>query len=393
MSKMNKVIIVISSLILCLVLLGNFLPRLFSKEETYPYLSILAEVLHLVDRNYVEKVDIDKLANNGYIEMVNEIGGESSFLDKEDLDKINHMGNIGEAAIGIIIGLRDNYFPIIAVLPDSPAEKAGIKSGEYIYSIDNYNFMKLSLFKARMLLKGKPFTKVKVKTMFQISKKPKEYIIERENYVPKAYESKSLSEDIGYLHLYALDERNFEGLANELKKQDKVDKLLILDLRRCASDNYPFWIKAADLFLDKGTIMILKKRNKQLAKEEAKPGDTIFHKDMYVIIDKSTARGCEVLASAIIDNKRGLSIGAQTFGSASEKKFFQLSDEIGLILDIAFYYQPSEKIIQKEGIEPQEKYEGAGYDKYRGVIDTDEIIEHIVNLSKSKILNSKLKAS
>jgi len=378
MSKLNKIIIVISSLILSLILLGNFLPRLLSKEETYPYLSILAEVLHLVDHNYVEKVDIDKIAENGYIEMVNEIGGESSFLDKEDLEKINHQDNSGKADIGIIIGSRDNYFPIIAVLPDSPAERAGIKSGEYIYSIENFNFTKLSLFKARMLLKGEPLTKVKVQTMFQISKKPREYIIERENYLPKAYESKLLSKDIGYLHLYELDERHFEGLANELKKHDKEDKLLILDLRRCASENYPFWIKAADLFIDKGVISILKKRDKQLVKEEAKAEDTIFHKPLYVIIDKSTARGCEVLASAIIDNKRGSSIGAQTFGSASEKKYFQLSEEIGLILDIAFYYQPSEKIIQKEGIEPQEKYEGPGYDKYRGIIDTDEIIEHIV---------------
>lgn len=379
MSRVKKIIIITSSLILGLVLLGNFLPRLLSKEETYPYLTILAEVLHLVDRNYVEKVDIEKIAKSGYIEMLNELGGESSYLSKEEIDKINHPEGIGDSDVGIVIGSRNNYFPIITVMPDSPAEKAGIKSGSYIYSIDDYNFMKLSLFKAKLLLKGKPFTKVKIKTMLQISNKPEEYIVERKKFHPKAYETKILANNIGYLHLYNLEENDFEKLANELKSQEQINKFLILDLRRCAAENYSLWVKAADLFLDEGIITILKKKNKELAKMEAKKEDTIFDKKMYLIIDRSTAKGCEILASALIDNKRAYSIGSQTFGSASEHKFYQLNDELGIILDVAFYYDALGKIIQDEGIKPDEKYEGAGFDRYRGVIDSDEVIEYLVN--------------
>jgi carboxyl-terminal processing protease len=386
MSITKKIIIIMASLIVIATICGNFLPRLFSEENPYPYLSIVTEVLHLIDKNYVEKVEIDKIAHPAYIDMVKQLGGESSFLDAEDIAYYYDPMKRGNADVGIILSSRENYLHIAGIIPGSPAEKAGVKIGSYIYSIDDTTFLRLSLYKAHELLKGQPRTKVNIKVISQQGKKPEQYIIERALINPVDNTSKSINESMAYIHLYDLNEASLKKFSDEIKGlSDSKKPALVIDLRKCNSKNYNLFIQAADLLFDDGVISSLDKKKKILKTYNAHKEDTLFNNDLYLIIDKTTLKACEVFASALVDNKRAISIGAETYGVAAEQEFIKIDDDLGLLLDSARYLRPTGNSIQPDGINPDHVYEGEGFDRARGVIESDSIINEIIELSNKKL--------
>lgn len=171
MNILRKSIVILATLILVVILCGNFMPRLFSGETPYPYLAIVTEVLHLIDKNYVEKVEVNKISATAYVDMVKQLGGESSFLDREDMTFYNRPESRGSADVGVVLSSHESYLQIVNIIPNSPAEKAGVKVGSYLYSIDDASFIRLSLFKAQMLLKGQPKSKVNIKIISQQGKK------------------------------------------------------------------------------------------------------------------------------------------------------------------------------------------------------------------------------
>lgn len=160
---------------------------------------------------------------------------------------------------------------------------------------------------------------------------------------------------------------------------------MIVDLRKCNSHNYNVFIKLADLFLDEGVITKLDQKKKIIKEYKAHKEDTVFRNKLFLIIDRSTLKACEVFASSLMDNKVAESTGAETYGIAAEQEFIKIDDEIGLLLDSTRYLRPSGNSIQPNGINPDHVYEGEGFDRIKGTIESDTIINEIMGLINQKL--------
>ncbi len=388
MQRIQIIIIIIASLILLLVIGAGFLSNYAKGKTSYPYFAILSEVLYLIDKNYVEEVNFGKVEDFIYLGIVKELGGESSFLDNEDIDYYYNPFKKGEGDIGIFISNKEGYIKIAGVRKDSPADKAGIKAGNYIYSIDDYPFYRISIFKAKNLLKGQVGTKVQLKIIEQQGRKPISYDLTREIIKSTDVITKEIDDNIAYINLYDVNKNSYDKLLKSVIEynNDKINNLII-DLRSCYSDNYDYVKKVASIFLnDNSAVFGLKKKNVKEIIYKAEKGAIKYYGDIYLIIDSSTLKGCEVFAAALIDNARAYAVGAKTYGIAAEQKLINIDKEHALLLDIGLIMRINNKIIQANGVEPNEKYEKAGYDKLRGTIESDDIINKIIEDIKNKRL-------
>ena len=380
---------IIASVILAIAILASIFQGLAKGKNSYPHFAILSEVLYLIDRNYVEEVNFSKVEDSIYTGLVKELGGESSFLDKGDLDYYYNLNVRGDADVGIIIAYFEGYFKIVNVRKNSPADKAGLKIGNYIYSIDAEPFFKISLYRAKSLLKGQPGSTVQIEVIEQRGRKPVSYKITREIIDNYDMENKLFQPEIAYMHLYDINKNTYNKLLNKLTKYQNDDiQNLIVDLRKCYSEDYQAVRSAASLFLPNDAIIYKeKKRNGRIIKYEAEKDNFAYQGSIYLIIDGSTVKGCEVFASALKDYSKAYAIGIHTFGNAAEQNLINIDKEHAILLDTGLILMGNDKPIQPYGVEPDEEYEMSSIEKMNEMIESDEIINKLIE----EIISNKLK--
>lgn len=388
MKKVQIIAIIIASIILAIALLASVFQGLAKGKNSYPHFAVLSEVLYLIDRNYVEEVDFSKAEDSIYIGLVKGLGGEASFLDKKDLDYYYNPNVRGDADVGIIVANFEGYLKIVNVRKNSPADKAGIKIGNYIYSIDEEPFFKISLYRAKSLLKGQEGSTVRIKVIEQRGRKPISYEIKREIIDNNDMENKLLQAEIAYIHLYDINENTYNRLLNELTiyKNDAVENLII-DLRKCYSEDYQVVRKAASLFLQNDAIVYkVKKRNGGVIRYRAEKDNFVYQGNIYLIIDSSTVKGCEAFASVLKDYAKAYAIGIHTFGNAAEQNLINIDKEHAVLLDTGIILMNNDKPIQPDGIDPDEEYKMSSMEKMNEIIESDEIINKLIEEITSKKL-------
>jgi carboxyl-terminal processing protease len=263
------------------------------------------------------------------------------------------MKNAQHGEAGMTISKRYGYIVVVSVVPDGPAEKASLRSGEIVEAIGGFSSRDMSVGQASMLLQGAPGTTVKVAVVRRGKTEPQDISITRAVIGAQHIVADRVADDVAYVRLPAIEALDVTELRDKLIQFDKqgVHKL-VLDLRDCTLGDVPDAIAAAQLFLTSGKIASLE-------------GQTIAHKDFTAEADKvawrasvdvltspSTSGAAEVLAGAIKGNKRGDVVGERTFGSASEQKVIPLDDGGAVILTVAFYSTPDGKSIVDEGVAP-----------------------------------------
>jgi carboxyl-terminal processing protease len=388
MRTIQIIIIIIATIILITALVSGVLIKNAKGKGSYPYFAILSEVLHLIDKNYVEEVNFSKIEDSIYIGLVKALGGESSFLNRDDIDYYYNPNIRGQADVGIIIGLQEGYFKIINIKKNSPADKAGVKVGNYIYSINDEPFYRISIFRAKSLLRGEPGTTVNIKVIEQRGRKPISYDLKRELITDSNIESKLINQDIKYLHLYNIDKINYNQLMEEVvnKEMNGIEDLII-DLRGCYSEDYEAVRKAASIFLQDGAFVYgIKKKNEKITKYKAEDDGIEFKGNVYLIIDSTTAKGCEVFASALKDNHKAYLMGTGTYGNASIQDLIFIDKDHAILLDTGLIINNANNAIQPDGINPDREYELSAVDKIRGVIESEDVIDWAVDIIKSRRL-------
>jgi carboxyl-terminal processing protease len=238
------------------------------------------------------------------------------------------------------------------VLPDSPAEKAGIRSGDILEAIAGFATRNMSVAQANMLLEGAPGTTVKAALVRRGRTEPQDVEMTRA-VLTMPHITTDKIDDVTYVRVPALD----AGAAAELR--DKLVQLnrqgvhkLILDLRNCATGPVSEGLAAAQLFVPSGTLAVLSGQTVSRKQFDAAPEKVVWRAPMEVLISDSTSGAAEVLAAALGDNHRADLVGERTFGSASEQKVIPLEDGAALILTVAYYYTPSGKAIVVDGVTP-----------------------------------------
>ena len=330
-------------------------------EQIYDELKKLAMVFEVSRENFVEEADERKMLEAAMNGMLSALDPHSSYLNKDDFKDFNDKSHGEFGGLGIQITSDRGAVRVISPIDDTPAERAGIKAGDYITHIDDEPVFDLTLNQAVKKMKGKPGTKVKL-TVISGDKEPKTMTLKRAIIKVKSvkYEEKQLADaeddapKIGYIRISDFGATTAKDLRDAIKSLEKKKVIgYVLDVRNNPGGYLTAAIDVSDAFLDGGEIVSTRGKNKtDIDRSFATPGDLTGGKPLVVLINHGSASASEIVAGAIQDNKRGIVMGSQSFGKGSVQQQKPLGDGTAIHITIARYYTPSGNSIQNTGITP-----------------------------------------
>lgn len=323
----------------------------------YQELQLFTDVLTIVKRSYVEDVPIKDLVYGAIEGMLASLDPHSGFMSPEIYKemKVDTRGEFG--GLGIEISLRDGLLTIVAPIEDTPASRAGLKSGDHILKIEDVYTKDMEIMEAVQLMRGAPGTSITITIMRSSFEKPTPFTLEREVIKVKSVRSKTLEQGFGYVRLTQFQEHSGEDLGKALAKlrEENGGSLegLILDLRNNPGGLLDQAVDISDRFLSEGLIVYTQGREDDAQMEfSATRSETEPNYPIVVLINGGSASASEIVAGALQDHGRAVIMGLRSFGKGSVQTIIPLTDESGLRLTTAKYYTPNGTSIQARGITP-----------------------------------------
>ena len=358
-----------------------------NSNKFYEKIDLFSEVIEKVKKEYVDEVDQVEMMDSAINGLLQSLDPYSAYMTPESFKNMqtDTKGEFG--GLGIEISMEAGVIKVIAPIANTPADKAGMKSGDYIVKIDNTQVQGKSLREAVKLMRGKVGTSTKLTVRRKGEKKAIEFNIEREVIEVKSVISKiiKLKENIGYIRLTSFNENSGEQFLKIIKEfeKNKNPSAYIVDLRNNPGGLLSQAINITDFFLDDGEIVSTKSRNaNETRKYFARKGDAINGKPIVVIINNGSASASEIFAGALKDHKRAIILGESTYGKGSVQSIIRLNNGGGMRLTISKYYLPSGKSISDVGVIPDILVEETG-ESFKINTDTDNQLQYAINLIKS----------
>ncbi len=358
-------------------------------SDTYREFDQFLDVYNRVKAEYVDKVD-DKTLIKGAIQgMLTSLDPHSSYVDALDFEnlRIQTEGNYG--GLGLTVSMEDGAIKVVAPTEDTPADRAGVKSGDYITHIDGKLIYGESLDDAIGLMRGKPGTKISLTLVRPGRDKPVDVTMLREVIIqrPVKWEVKG---DVGYININTFSDSTGDDTRAAIMA---IDKSLgrrplgyVVDLRDNGGGLLTEAIEVSDVFLERGEIVSQRGREKgDIERYFAKPGDDAHGLPVIVLTDSGTASASEIVAGALQDHHRGLVMGERTFGKGSVQTLLPMGPQTALRLTTARYYTPSGRSVQEGGIEPDiavPQISDPDY-KTRPVFREADLRRHLINEVKA----------
>jgi carboxyl-terminal processing protease len=331
-------------------------PVLSPRSDTYQQLELFSDVLAIVEQDYVVKVDSKKLINAALQGMLASLDPHSNYLSGEDYADLKEKTKGKYGGIGLEVTSEDGAVKVVSPIDDTPAQKAGMQTGDYITAIDGTSILGIPLNDAVNKMKGDPDTKLTITVVRSGKPEPFDVTLTREIITVKSVKS-HMEGDYGYIRIASFSENTAAetkaALQDLLAKNPKM-KGLVLDLRNNPGGLLEQSVGVADLFLNGGEVVSQRGRNPDdIIRYQAKPnGDMLKGKPMVVLVNPGTASAAEIVSGALQDQHRAAIVGLTTFGKGSVQSVIDLGDNRAVKLTTARYYTPSGRSIQKTGIEP-----------------------------------------
>ena len=328
-------------------------------SQTLPLAQLkkFSEVYARIKNDYVEEVDDKKLITDAISGMLSGLDPHSAYLDEEAFTELR-VGTSGEfGGLGIEVGMENGFVKVIAPIDDTPAKKAGLKSGDLIIRLDDKSVKGLTLNDAVKLMRGKPGEAIELLITREGKSKPFKITIVRDVIKVKSVKKRILEKDYGYLRISSFQSKttdNTKKAVQDLLKENKASlKGLVLDLRDNPGGVLNGAVGVSDVFLRKGNIVYTEGRvDDALMRYNATPDDLLEGAPLVVLVNQGSASASEIVAGALQDHKRALIIGTKTFGKGSVQTVLPLDEKTGVKLTTARYFTPSGRSIQAKGIEP-----------------------------------------
>ncbi len=326
-----------------------------NQQDVYKQLNLFGEVYERVRSEYVEEIkdkDLIEAAING---MLQSLDPHSSYLNSDSFEemKVQTKGEFG--GLGIEVTMENGLVKVVSPIDETPAAKAGIRSGDYISHIDEEAVMGLTLSEAVDKMRGPVNTPILI-TVIRKGEEPFDVKIVRD--IIKITSVKiQVHEEVGYLRITSFTQKTYKNLIKEFSKLEKQMsgnmKGLVLDLRNNPGGLLDQAISVSDAFLDRGEIVSTRGRETNTEQRfNATKGDITKGIPIVVLINGGSASASEIVAGALQDHKRGILLGTSTFGKGSVQTIIPVSSKGAIRLTTARYYTPSGKSIQAKGIEP-----------------------------------------
>jgi carboxyl-terminal processing protease len=354
-------------------------------SETYRELDKFMDVYNKVKSDYVDKVSDEELVKGAIDGMLAALDPHSSYetgLDYQNLE-IQTQGNYG--GLGLTVTSDSGLIKIIAPQEDSPADKAGIKAGDYITRIDGKSIYDVPLDDSIKQMRGKPGTKITLELLRPGKDKPIDVTLTRAVITQEPVKWEVMG-DVGILNINTFSDRTG---ADTRAAMVSIQKALghqplgyVVDLRDNGGGLLTEAISVSDAFLNHGEIVSQRGREKtDIERYYAKPGDDAHGLPVVVLVNAGTASASEIVAGALQDQHRAIVMGERTFGKGSVQTLIPLGTNSALRLTTARYYTPSGRSVQEGGIHPDVRVPDLSDPDYkdRPVFREDDLRRHLIN--------------
>jgi carboxyl-terminal processing protease len=324
--------------------------------DTYKELETFMSVFERVRGNYVDKVD-DKTLIKGAIDgMLAALDPHSSYVDGAAFAQLKSTTDGNYGGLGLTVSSEDGAVKVIAPTEDTPADRAGIKAGDYITHINGEFLYGFSLDEAVEKMRGRPGTPIKLTIVRTGRDKPFDVNIIRERIELKPVKWE-IKEGVGVININSFSAQTGEMTRQALMSIDKATggRTLgyVVDLRSNPGGLLDQSVEVSDAFLNQGEVVSERGREKNdIERFYAKPGDLAQGRPIVVMIDAGSASAAEIVAGALQDHRRAIVMGERSFGKGSVQTVLQTGPMTALRLTTARYYTPSGRSVQGDGIEP-----------------------------------------
>ena len=375
--------------ILIIIISFSLYPLLTKAEEdkdVYKYLNLFGEAFEKIKNNYVEDVTSKDLIESAIEGMLSSLDPHSTYLNYDELNelKVQTKGEFG--GLGIEVTLENGFVKVIAPIDETPAAKAGIKSGDLITHLDDEPVLGMTLSEAVTIMRGKVGSKIKL-TINRNENETLQISITRAVIQLKAVKAR-IENNVGYIRVSSFNQKVDKQIIDSIKNfKDKKLIGYILDLRNNPGGLLDQAVNVTDIFLGRGEIVSTRGRNgKQGSRYNAVKTDLIEGLPLIVLINQGSASASEIVAGALQDHKRAIIMGTKSFGKGSVQTIIPSGEDVALKLTTAKYFTPSGRSIQKTGIDPDilveqvelKKLDQTGGRKesdLRGAIENDQVDE------------------
>ncbi len=318
---------------------------------------LLAEVLERVEREYVDPVDDHQLLQAAIRGMVSSLDPYSAYLDVDEYEDIKISSSGQYSGVGIEVSMEDGQVVVVTPFEGSPAEEAGIRSGDVIATIDGVAVNTTTLSDTIERMRGKEGTSVKIGILREGSTEPLQFTLKRSRVQLHSVRAELLEAGFGYVRIAQFSETTGDELSKALRTLRKANgaplKGLVLDLRNNPGGVLEAAVAVADAFLDGGVIVSAKGRTPESNFEmSATPGDDLDGAPLVVLVNGGSASAAEIVAGALKDHHRATLMGRTTFGKGSVQTVMPLSGDSAIKLTTSLYYTPSGVSINHRGIAP-----------------------------------------
>ena len=319
-------------------------------------LKAFSEVYMKIKKDYVEKVDDEKLFDDAIKGMLEGLDPHSTYLNEKDFEDLQ-IGTRGEfGGLGIEVTMEDGYVKVVSPIDDTPAYRAGVKAGDLIIMLDDKPVKGLTLSECVDLMRGKVGTSLELTIAREGENKPLKIKIIRDTIKVKSVKYDILDNNYGYLRITSFQSKTGSSLKNVLLKIKKKNNLkgIVLDLRNNPGGVLGAAVEVSDTFLDQKKMIVTTSGRMSDAINEFKSSSNDFAKDIpiVVLINGGSASASEIVAGALQDHRRAIIMGTQSFGKGSVQTILPLTRKTALKITTARYFTPNGRSIQAKGITP-----------------------------------------
>jgi carboxyl-terminal processing protease len=382
MTKRTRLsVLLISTPLLAFVVLGAIRGKASDGDSTFQHLRVFEDVVSLILNNYVEDPKVNDVMEGAMRGLADSLDPDSAYLTAAEARSLEAPGCAAAVPTSACAGApagdvgveltRQYYLRVIAARDGSPAEKAGLQTGDYVRAIDGKPARDLSVFEGMRLLRGAPGSKVSLTIIRGNAAEPHQVDLVRERTPGSVVTSKMLEPGLGYVRIAAFGTdapATVRAQAAELVKNGA--KRLIIDIRRTAEGAFETGIDASRAFVKSGTLAQVAGRDPQAKPNDkpsgkpdaaaitrtiaANPGDGTIDLPVTLLVTTGTSGAAELFAAALTGNKRADMVGERTLGRAGLQKLVKLPDGRGLWLTYARYVTPGGELIQGRGLTPDQ---------------------------------------
>jgi carboxyl-terminal processing protease len=351
-SRTRLIVMSISAPVIAFAIVGGLLGKVIAREDTYQFLKVFDDVVQLVTSNYVEDVNIDKVMKGAMHGLAEGLDPESAYLTPEQVKQVESATPLAAGGVGLEI-TRQYYLRVIAARDNSPAAKAGLRTGDYIRAINDTPTRDMSVWEGTRALRGAPGSKVSLTIIRGNAADPHVIELTRETEQPSVVTARVAGPGVGYVRIAAIGPETASQVKTHVADLVKGGAAkLIVDGRRTSTGSYDEGIAVARLFVGKGTLAIRESKGGARDVITAESGDGAITVPTALLVDTGTSGAAEVFAAALAGNSRAELVGEHTIGRAAQQKLVKLPDGAGLWLSTSRFLTPAGSQLHEKGLEP-----------------------------------------